>query len=243
MRQYAVIPLILAAAILPMRGKAQSQIPPVPMTRSTLTVEGNGQAQAKPDFSRITAAVSAKGASLDAAVAAQQEPLARANALLRDLAAEGVEIERSTFSLANDRPPYPPRPDTNQGPPSFTAATSFALKATRIDRLNAIVAKLAASGVLELRSVSFEVADTHPPLDEARRNAVAEARHKAETLAEAAGVRLDEVVSITDANVTPRVYAAAAETAAAAPSQLVIPPATLTFNASVTMGWRISPKP
>jgi uncharacterized protein YggE len=217
--------------------QAQSQRP---SNLSILTAEGGGQAQAKPDFARITATVSAKAQSLDGAVEAEHESVARANTLLQSLAGDGVEVERSNFSLAADRPPYP-KPDAPQPPPSFTATTTFALKAARLDALNGVVGKLASSGLFELQAVSFEVTDTRQPLDEARRSAVADARHKAQILADAAGVRLDDIVTISDANTAPRVFAAAEMRAT--PSLLVIPPATLSFAASVSISWRISPKP
>lgn len=238
MRRNAVALLfLLALASVPKEARAQTQ---PPSNRSVLTAEGSGQSQAKPDFARITAIVSAKAQSLDGAVQAEQESVARANTLLQSLASEGVEVERSNFSLASDRPPYP-RADAPQLPPSFTAATTFALKATRIDGLNGVVSKLASSGLFELRSVSFEVVDPRQPLDEARRNAVADARHRAQVLADAAGVRLDDIVTISDANAAPRIFAAAE--IQATPSLLVIPPATLSFSASVSISWRISPRP
>lgn len=238
MRQTAAILLVLAATLQPIRASAQSTSQQSP-GRSILTAEGSGQAQAKPDYARITATVSARAQSLDGAVQAGQELVARANSLLQSLAGEGIEIERSNFSLANDRPPYP-KPGSPQEPPSFTATTSFSLKENRIESLNAIVGKLASSGLFELRAVSFEVSDTHLALDEARRKAVADARHRAEVLADAAGVRLDDIATISDANAAPRAYAAELQ---ASPSQLVIPPATLSFGASVSISWHISPKP
>ncbi len=235
-----VILLIVAASLSPMAAGAQAQPRAELQNRSMLTAEGSGQSQAKPDFARVTALVSAKAQSLDGAVAAEQQLAERATSLLQSLSGDGLEIEKSNFSLANDRPTYP-KPDTSQGPPSFTAMTTFSLKANRIDRVNGILGKLASSGLVELRAVSFEVADSRPALDEARRNAVADARHRAEVLADAAGVRLDEVVTISDANAAPRVYAF--DGAQAGGAQLVVPPATLSFTASVSIGWHISPKP
>jgi uncharacterized protein YggE len=239
MRRNALILLCLVMTTSSIGARAQMQ-PQQPSNRSVLTAEGSGQAQAKPDFARITATVSAKAQSLESAVQAEQESVGRANTLLQSLASEGVEVERSNFSLAAERSPYP-KPDTPQPPPSFAATTTFALKATRIDSLNGVVGKLASSGLFELRAVSFEVIDVRQPLDEARRNAVADARHKAQVLADAAGVRLDDIVTILDSNAAPRAFAAAEMQAV--PSLLVIPPATLSFSAAVSISWRISPRP
>jgi uncharacterized protein YggE len=239
MRRSALLVFVLAATLAPIQAKAQTPSQPQSPSRSVLTAEGSGQAQAKPDYARITAMVSSRASSLEGAVQANQELVARADQLLQSLKEEGVEIEKSNFSLANDRPP-PAKPQEPPGAPSFTAMTTYSLKANRLDRLNGVIGKLASSGLFELRAVAFDVADNHPALDEARRKAVADARHRAELLADAAGVRLDEIVTISDMNATPRAFSADMP---ATQSLLVIPPAGLSFGASVTISWRISPKP
>ena len=49
----------------PGAARAQSAPQPMPADRSILTAEGNGHSEAKPDFARITAVVSAKGQNLE----------------------------------------------------------------------------------------------------------------------------------------------------------------------------------
>jgi uncharacterized protein YggE len=239
MRRPAITFVALTIAMSSMEVRAQAPAPQQ-ARRPILTAEGSGQSQAKPDFARVTATVSAKAPSLDAAMQKEQQSVARANTLVQSLASQGVEVERSNFSLGADRVPYP-KPDAPQPPPSFTATTTFALKVSRLDNLNDIVDKLASSGLFELHAVSFEVSDKRSPLDEARRSAVADALHTAQVLADAAGVRLDEMVTVLDGNAAPR-YDGQADLPMRS-SFLIIPPATLSFNASVTISWRISTEP
>jgi uncharacterized protein len=235
-----VLALVILAVLAADVARAQPAQQPSMQQRSLLTVDGSGQARAKPDYARLTASVQSKATTLDESVRANQNQVAQANTLLQAMKEDGVEIEQSNFSLAEDRPPYPaaPAPSPSRQPVSYTAATSFSLKANQLDHLNIVVNKLASSGLFELRAVSFEVTDDRAPLDEARRKAVAEARHKADVLADAAGVRLDEIATISDTNATPRVFASAEM--ASARSLLVIPPGGLTFAASVTISWTIS---
>jgi uncharacterized protein len=231
-------PIVLAfmlLAVLP-AGVAQAQAPQQasPPPRAMLTVEGSGQARAKPDYARLGAVVQSKAGTLDDAVRLNQEQVAQANTLLQTLKEDGVEIEESNFSLAEDRPaPPPPRQ-----PVSYIAAATFSLKANRLDRLNVVVSKLASSALFELHAVTFEVSDNRAALDEARRKAVADARHKADVLADAAGVRLDDIATISDTNVAPRVFASA--DMASPRSLLIIPPSGLTFTASVMVSWLVS---
>jgi len=229
-----VLALLLFAA-LP-AGLASAQVPQPASTpqRAMLTVEGSGQARAQPDYARLGALVQSKAATLDDAVRLNQDQVALANALLQTLKEEGVEIEESNFSLAEDRPaPPPPRQ-----PVSYIAATTFSLKANRLDRLNVVVSKLASSALFELHAVAFEVSDNRAALDEARRKAIADARHKADVLADAAGVKLDDIATIADTNMAPRVFASAEM--ASPRSLLIIPPSGLTFTASVTVSWLVS---
>ncbi|SDR63204.1 Uncharacterized conserved protein YggE, contains kinase-interacting SIMPL domain [Rhizobiales bacterium GAS191] len=234
---------ILAATLTSLGARAQPAVMAQASGRPVLTVEGNGRAEAKPDQARLSASVSGKAATLEAAVEASQNVATRAEALLQSLKGEGLEVERSNFSLAENRPPYPVpgAPQAAPPTPSYTATTTYSLKIGRLDRLNAVIGKLASSGLLEMHAVSFSVLDERNVLDEARRKAVADARHQAETLADAAGVRLDEIVTISNTRATPRSFAAAGM--AAPQSVEIVPPDTLGFDASVVMSWHISSRP
>ncbi|MBV8428430.1 MAG: SIMPL domain-containing protein, partial [Hyphomicrobiales bacterium] len=93
----------------------------------------------------------------------------------------------------------------------------------------------------EMHTASFHVEDQRVPLDEARRKAVTDARRQAETIADAAGVRLDGILSISDARVAPR-----QDGYADLPTRKylqIVPPVWLHFGASIVITWRISPKP
>jgi len=234
MSRTVILSLILAATFVSAGAHAQSltQLP-------ILSVEGSGQVQAKPDFARITASASSKGPTLEAATKANQDIAARANALLQSLKGDGIDIETSNFSLLADQTASRSS-SSDQRAAGYTAVTTFQLRAKRLDGISAVMDKLAASGFFELRAVGFDVEDNQPALDEARRKAVADARHKAEILSEAAGVKLSDVVSISDANGGVRPYAMEAQMGKAL---MVIPPSGLTFGVSIQISWHIVPKP
>ena len=222
---------------------AQSSSSPRPSARSLLTVEGNGLAEARPDYARLDVELLAKAPTIEGAVEASKTLVPRVDTLLQSLKTEGLETESSRFSIG-ETPPSHPAPNGSQPPtPSYTATTSYSLKVARIDRLNAVIGALASSGFLEMRSASFHVADERVPMDEARRTAVADAKRQAEVLAEAAGVRLDDLASISDARAAPQGQIAYDLPTVARKYLQVIPPAKLDFAASIVMSWHISPKP
>jgi len=245
MRKILCILSLLAAALTSAEASAQSSSLAAPGNRALLTVEGNGRADAKPDQARLAAELVAKAPTIEGAVETSKTLVPRVDTLLRSLKDDEVEIESSRFSIGETPPPRPVPNGLQTPPPSFTATTSYTLKLKKLDRLNAVIGELASSGLLEMRSATFEVEDERVPMDDARRDAVADARRQAQVLADAAGVRLDDLASISDARAAPLGQVAFDLPAASVARKYlqIIPPAKLDFSASIVMSWHISPKP
>jgi uncharacterized protein YggE len=202
----------------------------------TITVRGDGRAEVSPDLARLTADVVTRGKTLEAASGAHKERASKAAAALRELAKDGLEIVQSTFRLDQTRQPAPqsgPRADIE-----YQAVTTFELKSKKLDRIDDVVTAIAASGLFELRNLRFTLDETGKALDIARREAVADARNRAETYAEAAGVRLGDIVEISDTE--PRLLREAAMPMAARSMQIA-PPESVTVTAGITMTWRLRP--
>ncbi len=121
----------------------------------------------------------------------------------------------------------------------FTALTSVTLRTDSIDRLNDIASRLAAPGLFEIGRITFSVNAGRTALNEARRAAVLDAREQARIYAEAADLKLVEIVSITDGEARPP------DGYADMPMPRfvqIIPPAKVDFEAAVTITWRIAPR-
>jgi uncharacterized protein YggE len=233
MRQLAIAVAILA--LWP--GLAAAQ--PLPPHQATLTVHGHGEVRVPPDHARVAAKVVTRAATLEAATAEHRERAERAAKALHDMASDGVAIEQSTFALNEIR--TTPRPNASQrdDKPEYQATTTFELKLARIDAVDRAVTALASTGLFEVRSLRFGIGDDNPGLDTARRNAVADARSRATTYAQAAGVQLGDILRIEDGGgPAPREFSMNAPVAS---SVKVIPPKALTLSASVTMTWTIKP--
>jgi uncharacterized protein YggE len=225
---------ILAAALILFSSFAVAQ--PLVANDPTLTVHGQGRVEVPPDHARVTVEVVTKGRTPEAATAAHRDRASRAITRLRDMKPDGLEIERSVFRLDQDRPP--PVPGTQgRSEPEYRAVTSFELKMTRVDGIDNAITGLASTGLFEVRHMRFGIGERNPGMAAARRNAVEDARERAMTYAQAAGVQLGEIVRIDDTDArTPREFAAAAPVAR---NVQIVPPETLTLSASVTISWRI----
>jgi uncharacterized protein YggE len=216
-----------------------------------LTVLGSGSYEVKPDLAYFQAVVSTSGKTLDAATAPHQERATRALKVLQDLQADGLEIEKSNFSVderRGQRPIPPIQPGPGQRTESFlkgyTATTHFDLKTGSIEKVDQIVTKIAASGLFQIESIRFGVVQERAALNQARRSAMLDARDQAQAYADPVDLELEQIVAITDGE------ARAPDGAADLPSRprsgsytvQILPPAKLEFTASVNVTWRIAPR-
>jgi uncharacterized protein len=203
---------------------------------ATLTVSGQGRVNVPPDHARLSVEVVTPGANPEAATSAHRDRASRATTRLRDMKNDGVSIEQSSFSLGEQRNPERPNAPARS---EYRAVTTFELKVSPAENADKTITAIAASGLFEVRNLRFGVEESNSGFDAARRSAVEDARRRASTYAEAAGVKLGEIVSINDADTRhPR---EAMLTSTMARGVQVIPPESLTLTASVTIAWRIAP--
>jgi len=208
---------------------------------STITVQGEGRAEVAPDHARLTVEIVTKGKTAGAASNAHRERAGKGAELLRGMENDGLKIERSTFRLNHFRQPVPAGQKAPE--PEYQAVTSFALKSTQLDKIDQLVTAIAESGLFEVQNLRFGIDDNNPGIAAARRDAIADARERAKTYAEAAGVQVGEVIEITDTS--PRVLrdmaAPMAMRASAGASMEVSPPDVIPLNTTITVTWRLVP--
>jgi uncharacterized protein YggE len=213
--------LLASFVLLAAAGAASAQTPRVEGNEPVVTVQGHGRIEARPDHAKFSAAVTTRGAALEAATKSHRERAERAAEALRNL---------------NSSLPPPPGQPLRRDDMEYRAVTTFELKTHELDKIDAAITAVAATGLFEVRNLRFAIDDDSGALDRARRDAVADARRRAETYAQAAGMTLGEVVRISDTEIhSPREFAAAPM----ARTVQVIPPDSLTIAANVTITWRM----
>ncbi|WP_095590009.1 SIMPL domain-containing protein [Actibacterium ureilyticum] len=188
-------PLILALALLlssALAGLAETTPP------RTITVTGQGQVQAAPDMATITLGVVHQARTAQAAMAATSDATA---AMLNTLAEAGVASrDMQTSDLALDPQWDHNRAQTGQPPAvvGFVARNTVSVRVRDLDSLGSVLDAVLQAGANSFRGLQFGLQDPDPLTDEARRNAVANARHKAALYAEAAGVTLGPLQQIRE---------------------------------------------
>ncbi|HVH02629.1 MAG TPA: SIMPL domain-containing protein [Amaricoccus sp.] len=167
-----------------------------------ITVTGAAEAEAVPDLATVTAGVSTRADTAETALATNAETM---TAVLAALDAAGIErrdVQTSQLSLG---PLYASDAESDAPPAvvAYEASNLVTVRVRAIDGLGAAIDALAKAGANQLQSLSFDVSDPKPALDTARKQAVADARARAELYAAAAGVTLGPVLSISETTQSP----------------------------------------
>jgi len=193
--------LILAAAFpllaFPALAPALADEMAVAVTPARITVSGEGHVEATPDMATITMGMTAEA---DTAKAAMDQVSASLTALLAVLGEAGIEardIQTSGLSLnplwgANSVD------SARQRIKSFAASNNVTVRVRDLDKLGPVLDQALASGANTFHGLTFGLQDPGPGMDVARAEAVADAIRKARIMAEAAGVDLGRIVSISE---------------------------------------------
>lgn len=181
-----------AALALPMAAPALAQ------DAAIVTVTGEATVEATPDSATISLGVTTDGATAAEAMAANS---AAVQAVIDRLKLAGIEdrdLQTSNLSLNPNWVGY----DSGQTPTiSGYIASNMLTVRVRVrvlESLGSVLDAVITDGANTLNGLTFEVAQPRPVLDEARKQAVADAMARATILAEAAGGRLGKVISITE---------------------------------------------
>jgi len=169
-----------------------------------IIVTGTGEAEAAPDMATISVGVETQA---DEAAAALAENSQRMQALMDALSAEGIAAEDMQTSRLGLGPVWSDRRNEPEAPPEivgYRAENILSVRVRNIGRTGTVIDALAGAGANRVSDIAFSVTEPKPLRDAALRNAVADARAKAQLIAESAGVRLGQVAEIRQLGGTPR---------------------------------------
>ena len=198
MTRLGILAAGVAAAFLLLTACGETVIaPPDPEVR-TVRVNGQGEVRAEPDFVTIRTGVEVHAASVAEARAGAAEA---ADAVIAALLASGVEeqdIQTVRFSIDGV---YEYRENTRVLV-GYAVSNAVSVTLRDIARAGELIDAVAAAGgdAVRFEGIFFGHEDATALVQAAREIAVADARAKAEELAEHTGVTLGEPVSIVEAS-------------------------------------------
>ena len=192
----------LAALMLGAMGPARCQdVPAAVLTAAAqgVTVQGHGEVKVQPDIAQLTLTVTTQSPDQAAAV---RENAVRTTALLAAL--RGVKIANKDIQTQSYT--VQPQYDAKPSPPLLTGyQVQNSVQATVRDltKVGLVIDKATAGGASQVDGVSFDLSDQSAAQAKALTLAVASARRKAQVMADAAGVGLGRLLTMTEGSPAP----------------------------------------
>ena len=200
----------------------------------TIAVTGTGSVTAKPEIAEVQIGVQTEART---AASALNSNTAAMNALFATLKNAGVaetDIQTSGFNVS---PRYEqPQPGRPSGIGGYQVSNQVTVKVRELPKLGELLDQVVQSGANAVHGVRFSLAKPDSFADLARKEAMADAKRKAELLAMEGGAKLGRIASISEAGgPEPRFQEAAVamRTAGAVP----VAPGELTVRAILRVTW------
>ncbi|WP_367718495.1 SIMPL domain-containing protein [Nitratireductor sp. GISD-1A_MAKvit] len=164
-----------------------------------IVVTGEGEAVVTPDMAILTIAVVREGETAREALDANNEAMA---AVIEAMKKDGIEprdLQTGGLSIS-PRYVYPNEKNDEKTPRiiGYEVGNRLTVRIRELDRVGAILDRSVTLGVNQGGGLSFTNSGPSETLTEARKRAVQNAMDKAKTLAEAAGVKLGDIVEMSE---------------------------------------------
>jgi uncharacterized protein YggE len=203
----------------------------------TITVSATGAATAVPDAARIQTGVVFEAATAREALSGNNAAMAKLIAGLKDNGIEAKDIQTSSFNL---NPRYTnPRDGQPAVIDGYQASNQVEVHVRDLDKLGEVLDRIVTLGANQMNGIVFEVSAAETLRDAARKDAIANARRRAELFAAAAGAKVGRVVQIAEgAGGEPRPYFRAGRVASAMEA-VPVERGTQSLEANVTVTWEL----
>ena len=215
-----------AGALLATPALAQSETP-------AISVTGEATISVPPDQARVEAGVTSDGKTAHEATEANNTTMGKVLLALKAAGIDGKDIQTSRLSL---QPQSAPNRSTN-AIVGYRASNQVTVRLRDVTKVADTIDLLVGAGANDIGGINFMVSQASKLLDDAREQAVADARRKAEIYAKAAGVALGTPLSIAEEGGPAPVFRAKMLGAMAAPTPVAQGEETLSVTVSVS--WAI----
>jgi uncharacterized protein YggE len=221
----------IASTAFAVPAHAEADQPP-----SFISVTGEARFSVPPDLAQIDAGVTSEAKSAREASDANNAAMGKVLLALKGSGLDEKDYQTSRLSL---QPQYS---SAKSGSPAsivgYRASNRVTIRLPDVTKVANVIDTLVTAGANEIGGINFMVSQASKLLDDAREQAVADARRKAEIYAKAAGVTLGAPLSISEEGAAqPLFRARMAAPMAAAPAPIAQGEETLSITVGMT--WAI----
>ena len=223
-------------------GVASAQPTERPPRPPSVTAQGEAVITAEPDQAQIDIGVVTQARNALDAAKENAEKLVRVMAEVKKFLGKDDEVKTANYSLnPNYRYPQGGKPEIV----GYTATNMLQIKTGALENVGKLIDAAMRSGANTIQRLLFTLKDEHSAQLQALRLASTRAKAKAEAMANALGLRIVKVLSVTENErgvrpiIMPQPRVTQMETAASAPTP--VEPGTIEVRSSVTLTAEVGP--
>jgi uncharacterized protein len=204
-----------------------------------ISVTGEATVSVPPDMAEIDGGFTTEAKTAHEASDTSNAAMGKVLLALKAANIDPKDIQTSRLSLQ----PQTQNAQNRSGPPSiigYRASNHVTIRLRDVTKVASVIDMLVGAGANDIGGINFMVSAASKLLDEAREQAFADARRKAEIYAKAAGVTLGAPLSISESNASVPMFRgkmAMAPMAAAPVAQ-----GEETLSVTVNVSWAIKPE-
>ncbi len=210
-----------------------------------ISLTGIGIIVGTPDMAVINSGVVTFGISARIALDTNTQAMNELFALFEGAGIENRDIQTSQFSIQpryiysdqRDENGYPLAPRIN----GYQVSNTLSVKVRELAALGSLLDRAISVGANRINSISFAINEPEPLLNDARRAAMADAIAKARLFADAAGVELGRIISISEDTQSPAPRFEMVQSVRAAADSGPVPVAAgeLSFSKTISVVWEL----
>jgi uncharacterized protein YggE len=211
--------------------------PPTP----TLTATAEGEMLVVPDIVTVTLGVISEAKSAAEALASNSKDMETVIAAIKAAGVPEKDIATTGFNVSPVYVrPTPDQPDIQPKITGYQVSNQLRVTIRDLRASGGILDKVIAAGANQVNGISFDVAHPDQPADAALKDAIAQAKKKAELMAEAAGVELVRILSVTTGSGPRPVFVAFDGGMPRAANAVPVMAGERTVSATATIVWEIA---
>lgn len=182
---------IAVAALAPLSAQAVERL---------ITVSGEATVAVAPDMAIIRIGVTSQGKTAHEASNTNAKQMTKVLTAIKGTGVADRDVQTSRLSL---QPQYDPNKNGTARLLGFQVTNQVTIKIRDTGKMPVILDTAIAAGANEMSGIEFVVSEQSKLLDQARDDAIADARRKAELYAKAAGAKLGKVMAISEEGSSP----------------------------------------
>jgi uncharacterized protein YggE len=164
---------------------------------AAISVTGEATVSVPPDMAQIDGGVTSDAKTAREASEANNAAMGKVLLALKGAGIDEKDFQTSRLQL---QPQYPPNRTGPSAIVGYRASNRVTIRLREVTKVAGVIDTLVSAGANEIGGINFTVSNASKLLDEAREQALADARRKAEIYAKAAGVTLGAPLSISEEN-------------------------------------------